>query len=373
MNNKKKILILNWRCPKNPLSGGAEMVTLEHAKVWVKKGFDVTWLSGGYKNCKKEEYIEGVRIFRYGNPLSIYLLAPILYWFKWHGKFDLVIDEIHGLPFFTPLYVKGPIIAFIHEVADKIWDYMFTFPISWLGKWLESHYFKLYKNISFWTDADSTIEELVPMGIRKKDCIAINCPASNSAISELPKKEEIPTFIFVSRLVRMKSVEEVIEAFFYIQKELPNAQLWIVGDGDKVYYEELVNKVKNYSISNKVTFYGRVSNEKKLELMKRSHVHLLGIKVHAGWCLVVIEAASQGTPSVVYYTSGLRDAVKNDKTGIVLQQNNPKEMAKQAVLLFKNKERYILFQNAGLLWAKSLTWEKATEQSLKLIESKFNV
>ena len=38
----KKILILNWRYPKNPLSGGAEKVTLEHASSWVKKGMDVT-------------------------------------------------------------------------------------------------------------------------------------------------------------------------------------------------------------------------------------------------------------------------------------------------------------------------------------------
>jgi hypothetical protein len=32
-----KVIILNWRCPSNPLSGGAEKVTLEHAKAWVKK------------------------------------------------------------------------------------------------------------------------------------------------------------------------------------------------------------------------------------------------------------------------------------------------------------------------------------------------
>ena len=31
------ILILNWRDPKNPKSGGAEQVTMEHAKAWVKK------------------------------------------------------------------------------------------------------------------------------------------------------------------------------------------------------------------------------------------------------------------------------------------------------------------------------------------------
>ena len=41
-----KILILNWRCPKNPLSGGAEKVTFEHVKAWTKKFQDLTWLSG---------------------------------------------------------------------------------------------------------------------------------------------------------------------------------------------------------------------------------------------------------------------------------------------------------------------------------------
>lgn len=363
-----RILILNWRCPKNPLSGGAEKVTLEHAKAWVKKKHSVTWLSGNYKGGKKNEIINGVQIYRFGSPISIYLLAPFIYWFKFKGNFDLVIDEIHGLPFFTPLYVKKPKIALIHEVADEIWDYMFPFPINKIGKFLESKYFRFYKNIKFWTDASSTIEELVLTGINKNDCIAINCPASNEVLENLPKKEKNPTFIFVSRLVRMKGVEEVIEAFYYIQKELKNANLWIVGDGDKKYYGELMQMVKNYSISNKVKFFGQVSNNKKLELMRKSHLHLLGIKVHAGWCLVVIEAASQGTPSIVYYTSGLRDAVKNGKTGIVLDRNSPEEMSKQAIQLMNNKNKYRTFQDNGLLWAKSLTWDKATVQSLKLLE-----
>ncbi len=38
-----RILILNWRDSKNPKSGGAEIVTLEHAKGWVINGHEVTW------------------------------------------------------------------------------------------------------------------------------------------------------------------------------------------------------------------------------------------------------------------------------------------------------------------------------------------
>src|ERR1035437_3814135 len=113
------ILILNWRDPKNPKSGGAEIVTLEHAKAWIAGGNAVTWFTSEFKGSKREETVEGVKIVRRGNILTVFLYAPIFYLFL-KQKFDLVVDEIHGIPFFTPLYVGKPKIAFIHEVAGEI-------------------------------------------------------------------------------------------------------------------------------------------------------------------------------------------------------------------------------------------------------------
>ena len=60
--------------------------------------------------------------------------------------------------------------------------------------------------------------------------------------------------------------------------------------------------------------------------------------------LVVIEAASQSTPSIVYDVAGLRDSVKDGKTGIVLKENNAKEMANQSVLLLNNKKGMKIFR-----------------------------
>lgn len=359
------ILILNWRDPKNPKSGGAELVTMEHAKAWVKKGHNVTWFTSGFHNGKKQEAINNVNIVRRGNFLTVYLYAISYYLFT-KNNFDVIIDEIHGIPFFTPLFVKKPKIAFIHEVADEIWDYMYLFPINKIGKFVESFYFKLYGNVKFWTDADSTIDDLVIKGVKRKNCVAINCPISNKSITSLPRKENIPTFIFVSRVVKMKGIEEVIRAFFYILKDLKEARLWIVGDGEKKYLGELKETMHSFSISTKVKFFGGVSESKKLELMKKAHL-LLHASIKEGWGLVVIEAASQGTPSVVYNVSGLRDSVKNNKTGIVLKENNAKEMAREAVLLINNKKKYESFQKNGLRWARSLTWERATKQSLELL------
>lgn len=360
-----RILLFNWRDPKNPKSGGAEYVTNEHAKSWIKNKNSVTWFCSAFPGCKKEEIVNGIKFIRKGNSFSVYLLAPFFYLLN-KNNFDFIVDEIHGLPFFTPIYSRKPKIAFIHEVADKIWDYMYPFPINVFGKLFESIYFKLYKKITFWTDADSTIDDLTKFGIKKENCIAIPCPVANKSIKKIPEKEKIPTFIFVSRVVRMKGVEEVIKAFFYIIKEIKNAQLWIVGDGDKNYIKYLKKTMNQYSIPAKVNFFGKIPEKEKLNLMRKSHL-LLHASIKEGWGLVVIEAASQATPSIVYNVSGLKDSVKNNKTGIVLKNNTPREMAKEAIKLLANKSEYLSFQKEALRWAKNLNWDSATKQSIDLI------
>lgn len=360
------ILILNWRDPKNPSSGGAELVTMAHARAWLKKGYKVTWFSSGFKNSTESEIINGVDIVRRGTYLTVFFYAPFFY-FSSKKKFDVVIDEIHGIPFFTPLYVRKPKIAFIHEVADEIWDYMFPFPLNKIGKLLERLIFVFYKNVRFMTASESTKTVLQKLGIKKKNITVIISGLSDKSVTKLPTKEEFPTFIFVSRVVKMKGVEEVVRSYFYILRKIKNANLWVVGNGEKKYINSLRRLMDSYSITTKVKFFGFVSNEKKLELMQKAHI-LLHASVKEGWGLVVIEAASQGTPAVVYNVLGLKDSVINGKTGIVVSKNTPAEMGEGAIRLLNDKKKYHSFQVNGIKRANGLKWEKATKQSLDLIE-----
>src|SRR5258708_6108984 len=176
---------------------------------------------------------------------------------------------------------------------------MYLFPFNKIGIFVESFYFRFYKSIFFWTDAPSTIDELVTLGIKKENCVAIPCPINNETLNSLPKKEKNATYIFVSRLVKMKGIEEIIKAFGFIYREDKKAKLWIVGRGDNQYVEELKNMVCQYNIEENVTFFGSVSQEKKIELLKRAHI-ILHASIKEGWGLVIIEAASQATPAIVY-------------------------------------------------------------------------
>ena len=102
-----RILILNWRDPNHPHAGGAEKSVLEHAKYWHKKGADVTWYSSGFKNSKREEGRNGIKIIRVGNHYTTHILFIIDYLLFGKLKgFDIVIDCFHFLPYFTPLFMR---------------------------------------------------------------------------------------------------------------------------------------------------------------------------------------------------------------------------------------------------------------------------
>ena len=367
------ILILNWRDIKNPSSGGAEILTHEIAKRWVKWGHQVAQFSSSFPNCLAEEKVDGVKIIRRGHPDARFLFSSAHFLaFKYYkdnvGKFDVVVDEIHGLPFFTPWYVKEEKVVLICEVAGNLWVKMFGPFFGLFGRLTERLYLRfIYKNIPYLTISNSTREELIREGVKSKSITVLPMGLTIPKKIKKVEKEKDPTLIFVGRITKSKGIEDAIMAFKNILTTAAKARLWIIGDGNRKYIDYLKKMARKLDVSDRITFWGFVSQEKKFELMRRAHL-LLHTSVKEGWGLVVIEAASQSTPSIVYDVAGLRDSVKDGKTGIVLKENNAKEMANQSVLLLNNKKRYEDFQKNALIWAKSLTWDKAAKQSLKIIE-----
>ena len=93
------ILILNWRDPKHPLAGGAEISLLEHAKYWKKKGATITWFASTFPGAKKKEQFDGISIVRKGSHYTVGFWAFYFYLTKKIKGFDIVIDCFHFLPF----------------------------------------------------------------------------------------------------------------------------------------------------------------------------------------------------------------------------------------------------------------------------------
>lgn len=340
-----RILILNWRDIKNPSSGGAEILTHEIAKRLATLGNQVVQFSSFFEGAYHMEKIDNVEIIREGNADIRSLFSSVhfqafLFYQREKKKFDVVIDEVHGIPFFTPWYVSGKKMVLICEVASDLWTKVFGTFFGLLGRIVEKFYlFLVYKNILFITISDSTKKDLIANGVNKKNIIVlpmgINIPRNMKDV----KKEKGKTLIFIGRLTVAKGIEDALSALREIVKKNKDVKLWIVGRGEANYMQKLKKMCKQLHVENNVVFYGFVSDSRKFTLLARAHL-LIHPSLREGFGLTIPEAGYVGTPVVAYNSPGLRDIVRNGKNGILVTERSPELLANTSMQLLSDELLY---------------------------------
>lgn len=368
-----KILIFSWRGPKHPHAGGAEIVTHEHAKAWIKAGHQVSLFTSFFPGAKSWEVIDGVNIIRKGSQIiSVQFWAFIWYLFQNKENFDLVIDQFHGIPFFSPLFVKTKKLAFIHEVTKDVWQYNpLSQPLHTLvgkiGAFCEPFIFKLfYLKVPFMTVSDSTKKELTEIGIFKKNITVIHNGINGpSKIPQFKKDKNIVTFI--GALARDKGIEDALMVFSLLSKKNSDFKFWVIGKHDDEYFVYLKALTAKLGLTKKVKFWGFVRESKKFDLLGKSYL-VINPSVREGWGLTVMEAGLMGVPTVAYNVAGLKDAIINGKTGLLTKINRPEMLSEKVLELFKNNKKYQTLSKGVKSWADKFNWEIATKKSRLLIE-----
>jgi len=270
--------------------------------------------------------VEGVRIVRRGGRLTVYRAARKYWKTQGEGQFDVVIDEVNTRPFLTPRYVRTvPVVALIHQVAREVWKYEVPAPIGLLGRYvMEPWWLRSYRKVPVLTDSVSSAQSLDAYGIHGAHPLPIG-----AAPIEKPdvEKESSPTVVFLARLVESKRPHHVFEAFSLVRRVIPDARLWMIGDGP---YRATLEARHEPNVE----FLGRVSMREREERLARAHV-LVAASVREGWGLNVSEAAACGTPSIGYRTPGLVDSVP--ASGGHLVDPTPQAMADALISLFRGE------------------------------------
>lgn len=367
------ILILNWRDPDNPKAGGAEQATYEIFSRIAAKGHKITWFTSMFPGAPATEDKNGIKIIRQGGETTVHFHA--WRWYKSQikagAKYDVVVDEINTIPFFTPLYVKTSRVAYIHQLAKEVWSYEAIFPISLVGRILEPVFLKPYKKEEVVTVSESTRNDLSDLGFQA-DYIHIvrNSQAIEPVkdVESLVKEREL-TLLYVGALRPMKRVEEVIKVAHYVKKKIPDVRLWIAGEGKLRYKKQLAKLVEKLEMQDSVDFFGRITEDKKTDSMRRAHFVLV-TSVREGWGIVVIEANACGMPAAVYNVPGLRDSVIDGETGIISLDANPQELAARIIETANQPEVYKAMRKNAYERSKLFDWNRSAEVFLKVIEER---
>lgn len=369
------ILLLSWRGSGHPNAGGAEISTHEHAKAWVRAGHSITLFTSYYQGAKKEEIIDGVSIVRKGAQFfGVHLEAFKWYCFAAHPKFDIVVDQFHGIPFFTPLYVKVPKLGFIHEITKEVWKLNqfyspFNFLLGNIGMLLEPLIFKPYRKIPFMTVSQSTKRDLVNWGIPDDNITIIHNGVNVPSFKRLPQKEKKKTLIYLGALAKDKGIEDALRIFTILNNSSSNWQFWVVGKCDLRYLEKLKIQSEKLKLKGKIKFWGYVDEYKKFELLGRAHL-LINPSIREGWGLVVIEAAAVGIPTIAFNVPGLKDSILDGKTGMLC--DSVQQMVSEIERLLNDDSRYNEISRNAIIWSRKFSWEKSVKSSLNLMKKLVN-
>src|SRR5262249_22128882 len=109
-----------------------------------------------------------------------------------------------------------------------------------------------------------------------------------------------------------------------------------------------------------IRYEGRVGQTRKRQLLQQAHV-ICATSIKEGWGLTVSEAASQGTPAVVYNVDGLRDSVQHEQTGLVVPAT-PAALAAGVLRLLEDKRLYKAVRRAAWRWAQQLTFDRSYQE-----------
>ncbi len=359
-----KILIFNWRCWKNPLAGGAEKYLYEISKRLAKKGYRITWFVSSFEGAKEREFEDGIEIIRKGRKFSVYLYA---FWYYLKElrkrKFDLVIEDINGVPFFTPLYVWKPkkLVIIHHLVGWKIFSKelkIYQAFIAWIAeKLIPLFYFFL----PFVTVSRSSKEELKRCFLRKISIVQNGLDAWIKIQAKI-RKSKNPTILYLGRWKKYKRIDLLIEAFEIVKKKIKNAELWLAGDGDW----KINKKIDS------VRIFGKVSNQKKKELLTKAWV-FVNPSMKEGWGITVIEANACGTPCIAYDVPGLRDSIVDGETGLLVKENGDvKALAKAIIKVLEDEKLRKKLSKNALKYSRKFSWDKSAKEFLRIIKGIMN-
>lgn len=162
----------------------------------------------------------------------------------------------------------------------------------------------------------------------------------------------------VSRLSEQKDIPTMIRAFGQVKKEIPEAELEIVGGGPLE--SKLKSLAEEINLKKDIKFLGRT--DKVIEFIERLDVFLLTSK-YEGFGLVLLEAMDAGVPIVASRNSAIPEVLGVDFPGLC-QTGNFEDFAEKVIQLQNSnyKSRILAIQAQRLALFSADLMAKKIEQ-----------
>ena len=181
-----------------------------------------------------------------------------------------------------------------------------------------------------------------------------------------------PTVISVSRLVRRKGQDVLLDAWPGVLAAVPDARLVLVGVGPM--FERLARAAAAPWLHDSVRLTGYLPRPELAATLAGADVFVLPCRDDRGGLqteglgLAILEASAAGLPVVVGRSGGAGDAVRDGWTGLLVRAEDPAELAAALVRLLRDPALAQAMGRAGRRWvAEAWTWPASVRSLARVL------
>lgn len=353
----RRVHLLSWRDLEDVEAGGSEVHAAEVARHWAAAGIEVTWRSSFASGHPAVAARDGYNVIRRAGRYLVFPRAAFSERTGRHGPSDGLVEIWNGMPFFSPLWYRGPRIVMLHHVHAEMWQMVLGEEnplLARVGDTIERRIAPpIYRRSRIVTPSESARDEIVSLlGIRERQVDVVH-NGLGTAFRPGGSKTRNPSIVAVARLVPVKRHDLLIRAAAEARKLVPDLTLTIVGEGyEREHLDEVVRELEAESW---IRLTGHVPEEDLVHLYQEAWL-AASASAREGWGLSLTEAAACGTPAVATRIAGHVDAVHDGRSG-VLVPGTATELGAALAQMLRDPERRATLAAGALVRSADLSWE----------------
>lgn len=359
----QRIHMLAWRDLADIEAGGSELHASTVASHWAEAGIDVVMRTSFAQGAPPATVRDGYDVIRRAGRYAIFPRAALGEIFNRHGsRRDALVEIWNGVPFFSPLWARGPRATWLHHVHEDMWPMVLPPRLARAGQILERRVAPpLYRRTPIVTLSESSRQHIIDrMGLPPAN-LHVVAPGVDPAFTP-GTPSPTPLIVAIGRLMPAKDFPALIRAAAQVRVAVPDVKLVIVGEGYE--RERLERTISEVGGETWISLPGRIDEPALLDLYRQAWVVASASRAE-GWGMTLTEAAACGTPAVATRIPGHVDAVADGDTGLLVDSDT--DLAHALRRLLTDHPLRTRMRAAALARSELFRWERTAFDTLAVL------
>lgn len=359
----RRVHMLAWRDLDDPEAGGSELHAARVAGRWAEAGLEVTMRTSFAAGHPIEVDRDGYRVVRRAGRYLVFPRAAFSEALRREGRWDGLVEIWNGMPFFSPIWARGPRVVFLHHVHGAMWRMVLAPGRARLGELTERYLAPpFYRRTQVVTLSESSRHDIVEALRLRPDRVSVVPPGVDPQFTPGGSRATAPLVAAVGRLVPVKHFDLLIEVLARLRRNHPELQAVIAGEGYEL--EGLRARVAELGAGEWIDLPGRVPPDALVDLYRRAWV-VASASSHEGWGMTLTEAAACATPAVATKIPGHADALVDGVTGLLA--GGPDELRQALDRVLSDGALRLRLGTAARRRAQELTWDATAQGTLSAL------